>query len=406
MSKRLLQIDSCLNMLSTGRITESIGKLAKNQGWECYIVHGARYARPGSCMHPIRAVSKWGEYVHFAESLLLDNHGLASRKATRSVVEWIRQIKPDVIHLHCVHGYFLNYRLLFEYLNTTNIPLVWTFHDCWAFTGHCAHFVTASCKKWKTGCHDCPLRGDYPKSLVDRSYRNYAIKKNLFGGNQNLHIVAVSEWMASFTRESFLGEKDIRVIQNGVDLQKFKPVQESKGLGKQRFGIIGVASAWGKDKGLYDFYKLREVLSESEYDITLVGLTQKQIDKLPQGIKGIMRTESIEELARLYSSANVLVNPTYADSFPTVNMEALACGTPVITYRTGGGPEIVDEKTGVVVEQGDVEAITSVVQELKNFKAQEFQQLRKDCRKRAEECFDKDKCFERYISLYGELMQL
>lgn len=394
--KTLLQIDSCLNMLSTGRITESIGRLAKERGWDCYIVHGARYARPGSCMQSIQAVSKWGEYAHFAESLLFDNHGLASRDSTKAVIEQIKQVNPDIIQLHCVHGYYLNYKLLFEYLNTTNIPVVWTFHDCWAFTGHCAHFVTAGCEKWKNeGCHDCPLKGDYPKALIDRSSRNYRLKKEYFSANNNLHIVAVSEWLASFTRESFLGDKDIRVINNGVDIHVFKPYGEKS---SDRFNIVGVASAWNKDKGLYDFYQLREALP-TEFDITLIGLTVEQIKNLPQGIEGISRTDSVEQLAQLYSKANVLVNPTYADSFPTVNMEALACGTPVITYRTGGSPEIIDEKTGIVVEQGDIEGLITAIRKMENKPLSS-----KECRNRAVTLYDKDKRFADYVNLYESLI--
>lgn len=389
----LLQIDSCLNMLSTGRITESIGKLAIERGWNCYIVHGARYARPGSCMHSLQTVSKMGEYAHYAESLLFDNHGLASRSATRKVIEQIKQIKPDVIQLHCVHGYYINYRILFEYLNTTSIPVVWTFHDCWAFTGHCAHFVTVGCEKWKNeGCHNCPLKGEYPKSLIDCSIRNYNVKRILFGNNKNLHIVTVSEWLASFTKESFLGKKDIRVINNGVDTTKFKPCGEKSTV---KFRIVGVASSWNKDKGLHDFYKIRDIFHGNEYEIMMVGLSEKQISELPPGIIGITRTNSVEDLARLYSEANVLVNPTYADSFPTVNMEALACGTPVITYRTGGSPEIIDPKTGIVVEQGDIKGLISAIRKLKQ------NPLSSDeCRERAVSKYDKDKRFLDYINLY------
>ena len=393
---KLLQIDSCLNMLSTGRITESIGKLAIEKGWDVYIVHGARYARSGSCMKPFQSVNKWGEYAHFAEGLLLDNHGLASRNATKRVVELIKKIKPDLVQLHCIHGYYLNYKILFEYLNTTNIPVVWTFHDCWAFTGHCAHFVMVGCDKWKSGCFKCPLKGDYPKSFFDFSHRNYELKKRLFLSNTNLHIVAVSEWLANLTKLSFLGNKDIHVINNGVDINKFKPQSINK---KDKFKIIDVASSWGESKGLYDFYRLRELLPLNEYEITLIGLTSKQIDELPKGINGIVRTNSVEELAQLYSDADVLVNPTYADSFPTVNMEALACGTPVITYRTGGSPEIVDKDTGVVVEQGDVDGLVSAIKQLK-----EKPLNTNDCRMRALQRFDKDQRFVDYINLYEELI--
>ena len=394
---KLLQVDSCLNMLSTGRISESIGNLAKRRGWECYIVHGARYTRPGSCMQSIQSVSKWGEYVHYAESLLLDNHGLSSRAATRKVIDKIIQIKPDLIQLHCVHGYYINYKLLFELLNSTDIPVVWTFHDCWAFTGHCTHFVTADCEKWKNeGCHDCALKRDYPKSFVDCSERNFYLKKMLFSSNPDLHIVAVSDWLAGFVRESFLADKDIRVINNGVDINIFKPCAQKS---FKRFKLIGVASSWNKDKGLLDFYKLRKILPE-DYQITLIGLTHDQIKDLPQGIVGISRTDSAEQLAQLYSEANVMVNPTYADSFPTVNMEALACGTPVITYRTGGSPEIIDDKTGIVVEQGDIEGIVAALRKMKD------QPLSvDDCRSRAVNRYDKDKRFEDYVNLYEALIR-
>lgn len=398
MTKRLIQIDTCSNMLSTGRITESIGNLAKLRGWDCYLVHGARYVRPGSCMHSIQAETRIGEYLHYAEGLFFDNHGLASRNSTKQVIERIKELHPDIVHLHCIHGYYINYKLLFEYLNVTNIPVVWTFHDCWAFTGHCSHPVVANCNQWKDeGCHNCPSTNEYPKSFFDFSSRNYKLKKELFSANKNLHIVAVSEWLASYTRESFLADKDIRVINNGVDIQLFHPCAE-KSIGK--FKIIGVASAWGKDKGLYDFYKIREALPEDEYEIILVGLLEQQINDLPKGIKGVSRTNSVEELAKLYSEANVFINPTYADSFPSVNMESLACGTPVITYNTGGSPEIIDEKTGVVIKQGDINGLILAIKKMK-----EKSLSSQDCRKRAADCFDKEKRFSDYVNFYEELIK-
>lgn len=401
MSKKLLQIDSCLVTGSTGRITESVAQLAQSRGWECYIVHGGRYVKRPSCMKDIQSVSPAGEYLHYAESLLFDNHGLASRRATRKVVEQIKQIKPDVVQLHCVHGYYLNYKLLFEYLNSTNIPVVWTFHDCWAFTGHCAHFVTVGCEKWKTECFDCPLKGDYPKSFVDCSKRNYELKKALFSSNKNLHIVPVSDWMAKFVRESFLKDKEISVIKNGVDLNVFKPsVFDFDG----KIQILGVSGVWYKEKGLYDFYKLRELLDEERYEIIMVGLSKEQMNDLPQGIRGVVHTESVQELAELYASSTIFVNPTYADTFPTVNLEALACGTPVITYKTGGSPEAISDKTGWVVEQGDIGGVVSIIKSFEQRKENEVLAQRKACRKRAEQEFDKNKCFEKYMQLYENLI--
>lgn len=351
-------------------------------------------------MADIQSVSPAGEYLHCAESLLLDNHGLASRRATRRVVEQITRIKPDVVQLHCVHGYYLNYRILFEYLNSTNIPVVWTFHDCWAFTGHCAHFVTANCEKWKTGCYACPLKGDYPKSIVDCSKRNYELKKQLFGANKNMLIVPVSEWMADFVKQSFLKDKAIIVIKNGVDLSVFKvgiPKNDKK-------RILGVSGVWNKDKGLYDFYQLREKLDKEHFEIVLVGLSKDQLKELPDGIIGIEHTESVQELAELYASATVFVNPTYADTFPTVNLEALACGTPVITYKTGGSPEAVSTETGWVVEQGDIEGIAALVKSLEKKTETVIISQRKACRDRAEQEFDRNKCFEKYLQVYENLL--
>ena len=393
---KLLQIDSCLGILSTGKITESIAKLAMGRGWECYIMHGARFVGT-SLQKNYLVTSRIGEYIHFAESLLFDRHGLGSRLETKRIINKIKEIKPDIIQLHCVHGYYINYKYLFEYLNTTDIPVVWTFHDCWAFTGHCAHFVTADCNKWKEeGCHDCPLLKDYPKALTDRSKKNFSLKKELFSSNKNLHIVAVSRWLASYAKDSFLGNKDIRVINNGIDTKVFNPCSQKA---SDKFMILGVASAWNKDKGLFDFYKLRELLPIEDFDITLVGLSKEQVAQLPIGISGITRTNSVQELAKLYSKADVFVNPTYADSFPTVNMEALACGTPVITYRTGGSPEIIDCQTGFVVDQGNVTALANVIY---NVKEKPFSP--DECRKRAENLYNKEERFMDYIKLYEELI--
>lgn len=401
-NKRLLQIDTCLGVGSTGRITESIAQLAQSQGWECYIIHGARYVKRPSCMKDIQTVSKLGEYLHYAESLLFDNHGLASRCATKRVVEEIKKIKPDVIQLHCVHGYYLNYKILFEYLNTTNIPVVWTFHDCWAFTGHCAHFVTAGCEKWKTECHDCPLKGDYPKSLVDRSSKNYYLKKWLFTANKKIHIVPASDWLDGFVKQSFLKDKETVVIKNGVDLTVFHPSDKRQ---RDKFRILGVSGVWYKEKGLYDFYQLRELLDKEHFEIVLVGLSKDQLKELPDGLIGIEHTESVQELAELYSSSDVFVNPTYADTFPTVNLEALACGTPVITYRTGGSPEAVSEETGWVLEQGDVKGIAEIIKKLASNSQKEVEYQRNDCRNRAIQEFDRNTCFEKYVQLYERLLE-
>lgn len=393
----LLQINSSANASSHGKIAEAVGLLAMKQGWRSVIAYGRRMNPSKSEL--IHVGSGFDLKEHGLESRLLDNHGLASRKATKVFLKQVEEIKPDLIQLHNIHGYYLNYKMLFEYLNAHNIPVVWTLHDCWSFTGHCAHFVTAGCEKWKTGCYSCPLKGDYPKSFVDRSKRNYLLKKRLFGDYNNLHIVAVSDWLAGLVKQSYLKEKELTVIKNGVDLDVFKPLVSEE---FSKISILGVSGVWTKEKGLNDIFELWEKLDKSKYVITLVGLSAEQLSKLPQGIHGMQRTESIKELTKLYSSSNVLINPTYADTFPTVNLEALACGTPVVTYRTGGSPEAIDEKTGIVVEQGNVNALAEAIGAICS---KDRNQLRKDCRLRAEKEFNRNDRFEDYMNLYNSILK-
>lgn len=397
---KLLQINITANWGSTGKIAEAIGVAAMAHGWESYIAFG-RWCNP-SQSHLIKIGGRWDKYLHFAEQRIRDNEGLCSRSATKKLIRQIEEIKPDVVQLHNIHDHYLNYRLLFEYLNQTDIKVVWTFHDCWAFTGHCFHFVTKKCMRWQTSCYDCPLKNVYPKTLLDRSAKNYDLKKELFAGNKNLTIVPCSDWMAGFVKQSFLKDKRIEVIKNGVDLSVFYPLERD--ANNNKFSILAVSNVWNEDKGLGDIFKMRKLLPES-YRITIVGLTSKQVDALPVGIAGIERTQNVQELVRLYSDASVLINPTYADTFPTVNLEALACGTPVITYRTGGSPEAVSSETGWVVEQGDIETVALNVKSIVKMSKSEVLVQRKACRERAEQEFDKEKCFNRYLQLYNDLIE-
>lgn len=387
---KLLQINVTANWGSTGKIAESIGIRAIEHGWESYIAYG-RYSNP-SKSKLIRVGSNLETYIHFGLQRIFDNEGLNSNNATYRLIKKMEVIKPEIVHLHNIHDHFLNYKLLFEYLNKTDTKVVWTFHDCWAFTGHCFHFVIEGCMKWKNHCYKCPQKN----GLIDRSTKNFLLKKSLFSESKNLTIVPCSHWMASFVKESFLKERDIKIIHNGVDLKIFKPICEKKK--DDKFRIIAVSNVWPPYKGLGDIIKLRSMLS-SNYIITVVGLTAYQVQVLPVGIQGIQRTQNIQELVALYNEANVLINPTYSDTFPTVNLEALACGTPVITYKTGGSPEAVDERTGIVINQGDVTSLANAIMWLKKnpFSSEA-------CRQHAEKNFDKEKCFEDYIKLYEELL--
>lgn len=393
----LLQINITANWGSTGKIAEQIGVVAQNHGWTSYIAYGSFCNQSRNKL--IRVGCKASRYLHYAEQRVLDNEGQCSRVETRKLIKQIDELTPDIINLHNIHDHYLNYRILFKYLNQKDIKVVWTFHDCWAITGHCMHFMAKNCERWKTGCYDCLMRGEYPKSFLDCSNRNWKLKKNMFASNKNLTIVACSDWIAGYARESFLKDKCIEVIHNGCDIDVFSPQTRTQ---SDKFRIIAVSNVWYRNKGEDDIYKLRQMLPQQEYEIVMVGLSVEQARKLPDGIIGIQRTQNVQELAQLYSDADVLINPTYEDNFPTVNIEALACGTPVITYRTGGSPEAVDELTGAVIEQGD---IYSLCEKIKEFKLLDFkQEHNEDCRKRAVENFDKNKCFEKYIGLYESIL--
>lgn len=393
----LLQINVTANWGSTGKIAEDIGKLAIETGWESWIAYGR--GNPTSASKLIRIGNDLDMKFHVLQSRLLDNHGLASKKATEEFIRKIKDIKPDIIHLHNIHGYYLNYKILFEFLKAYNVPIIWTLHDCWSFTGHCAYYDFAKCSRWQTECYDCPQIRRYPASFgLDRCKNNFRDKKMALIGCNNMTLIPVSNWLKMELDKSFLSSYPSQTIHNGIDLSTFVPSPSYSDEGTKI--ILGVASVWNTRKGFDEFIKLRSILPIN-YRIILVGLSQKQISILPEGIIGIKRTEDVQHLAKLYSMADVFVNPTLEDNFPTTNLEALACGTPVITYRTGGSHEAIDENTGCVVEYQNIEELATkivFVSETRPFS-------RDACRKRACEFYDKQIVFRQYINLYSTLIK-
>lgn len=394
--KKLLQINVTANWGSTGKIAEDIGILAINSGWESFIGYGRKDADSSSYL--IKIGDSKDQKIHGLQSRILDNHGLASKNATKNFIEEIKFIQPDVIHLHNIHGYYINYPILFNFLKEWGGPVVWTLHDCWPFTGHCAHYTYVKCDRWKNKCGFCPQTSNYPASLLfDRSVKNLQDKKDAFLGLPNLTLVPVSDWLAGEVKQSFLRDYPVKVIKNGINLNVFKPIPNIKNPDNQKL-ILGVSSVWPDRKGLKDFIKLRNFLPE-EYKIKLVGLSPNQIKSLPSGIEGVSRTENINQLVEIYNLATVFVNPTLEDTYPTTNLEAIASGTPVITYKTGGSPEAVDDKTGIVTEPGNVLELADKIK----FVCENNPFSPEDCRKRAEELFDKNKNFQQYLGLYGFL---
>lgn len=393
----LFQINVTANWGSTGMIAEGIGQVALDKGWRSVIAYGRGH--PSSSSELIRIGTDLDMRVHALYSRLLDNQGLMSARATRKLVGQIETLKPDIIHLHNIHGYYLNYPILFNFLKNAKIPIVWTLHDCWSFTGHCAHFVTADCYKWESGCADCPLKSSYPKSIfLDKSCRNYIKKRDSFCSVANMTFVPVSRWIDGYLKESFLKNYPSTIIHNGIDTDLFKP--QNQGANNEIFKILGVASVWDKSKGLDGFIELSKMVS-SDSQIVLVGVTKEQMKLLPDNIVAVERTNDVGELVNLYSSSDVFVNLTYADTFPTTNLEALACGTPVITYRTGGSPEAVSEDTGLVVTQGDLQGVLNAINEIKRNGKKQYTTK---CRERAVRLFRKEDRYNDYIRLYDSIL--
>lgn len=352
----------CTNAMSgsVGKIARDISNTLLSRGHECVICYarGKNYAND----HAYRFESALSVYSHIIKARLFDSDGLHSKKATKDLISFLEKYKPDIVHLHCLHGYYINYPMLFEYLKKNQIKIVWTMHDCWAFTGHCSYFDTVRCSKWQKECRNCEQKKEYPRSIwMDRSQKNFIIKKRIFTSldASNVEIVTPSYWLKELIQKSFLSKYSVQVINNDVDYNFF--FIDSNIAIENR--VLGVANIWDDRKGLPDFIALSKLLP-SNFEILIVGASDRQIKMLNQyGIKAIKRTSNITELANLYRSSAILFNPTYQDNYPTVNVEAIACGLPVVTYRTGGSPEIIEKTSwGKVVEKNDY---TSIIDYLK-----------------------------------------
>jgi len=398
---KVLQINTICGSGSVGRIAVDIVHTVEAAGGEGMVAFGRRTA-PGN-VTSYKFGSNLDMGFHVLHTFFKGEHGFASSKQTAKLIHFINEYEPDIIHLHNIHGFYLDVEMLFWYLKQAGIPVVWTLHDCWSFTGHCAHFDYISCMKWKNACHNCPqYRQVYPYALFkDNSALNYERKKKAFTGVPNLTVVTPSRWLAGFAKQSYLGEYPVRVIPNGIALDKFCPTEKGlrKRLGlEEKFIILGVASMWEERKGYAYFEELADRLDDS-CQIILIGLSKKKMKTLHPKIHGVMRTNSMEELAEYYSMADVYVNTTLEDTFPTTNLEALACGTPVITFATGGSVESVDEKTGRVVPKGDTQALMQAIAQLRREPLK-----REDCLEKSRQ-YDKNDRFLDYLKLYEELLE-
>ncbi|WP_195939334.1 glycosyltransferase [Romboutsia sp. 1001713B170131_170501_G6] len=398
---KILQINSVCGLGSTGRIVTDLYKMLEEQSYECKIAYGRGNAPEG--IDSIKIGSKLDNYAHVFKTRVFDKHGFGSVNATKNFIEEVKGYDPDIIHLHNIHGYYINIEILFDYLKEANKPVVWTLHDCWAFTGHCSHFDYVGCDKWKNGCSNCNQKNEYPSSKVmDKSKVNYEKKKELFTSVKNMTIVTPSKWLANLVKESFLGKYNVEVINNGIDLDVFKPTESNfreKYNLQDKFIVIGVASVWTERKGFKYFIELAEKLSD-DYKIVMVGLNEKQMKELPKNIIGITRTNNVKELAQIYTAADVFVNPTLEDNFPTTNLEALACGTPVITFDTGGSIECINKNIGLVSQKNKNDALISDIEKVKQ---NIYRYKEKNCIEISKLLYNRNINYCKFIELYNKL---
>lgn len=383
---------------STAKIMLGIADVAEENGHEVMMSAGYSY-------HPLASLQgrytqiggAFGKIAHTYLSKFTGLNGCFSRFSTRRFLKKVKKYKPDVLHLHNIHGWYLHLPTLFSFIKKQDIRVVWTLHDCWAFTGKCVHFDKIGCDKWKTGCYQCPQLRNYPQTYIDRSKGMYARKKKWFTGVRDLTVVTPSQWLADLVKESFLKEYPVQVVHNGIDLSAFSPAasdfKTKRGLDGKLL-VLGVSMDWGENKGLDVFIELAKRLDE-RYQIVLIGTNEETDKLLPNNILSIHRTQDQKELTELYSAADVFVNPTREDTFPTVNIEALACGTPVVTFRTGGSPEILDESCGAVVEKNDISALQKEIERI----CIEKPYSGGACTSRAA-FFNKDEKFREYVKLY------
>ena len=393
---KVLQINTFGN-LSTGKIAVDIYRTLRAHGSEGAVAF-ARNEVPGD-VPSFKIGNPLSVYTDGVFTRLTDKAGHYSKGATEKLIKQIKEYDPDIIHLHNLHGYYINVPMLFDYLKDAGKPVVWTLHDCWAYTGHCCYYSMAGCEKWKThGCSKCPQKKAYPASIFkDNSSKNFSEKNQMFHSVKNLHLVCVSKWLDNELKASFLKDIPSRVIYNGIDTSVFKPSSGNfrikYNVGDKRI-VLGVASTWDTRKGLADFIGLSKILDE-RYKIVLVGLNDKQKASLPDNMLGIGRTDGPKELAEIYSASNVLFNASVEETFGLPNVESLACGTPVVAYNCTGIPETMTENDGYIVEPHDLKTVALKIGEIcdagKRIEVSSFR-------------FPKDKTYEAYMKLYEELV--
>ena len=400
--KKIVEIN-VTHLYSTGRIMFQIAEAARKEGMSVTTFSKkTRTAKKEKIDNHYLVGSVIENTLHRYFSWYTDFQDCGTYFGTRKLIRQLKKIQPDIIHLHDVVGWYINISLLFKYLKKANIPVVWTFHDCWAYTGRCIYYDYVKCEKWMNGCNGCIQLDGYPSTkLFDHASWNYKRKKKLFTSLDNMTIVTPSEWLKKETKKSFLKKYPCIVINNGIDTSIFKPrksnFREQYGLEEKKI-VLGVASNWGQIRKGYKYMLYLADNLDEDYKVVIVGLDENEVDCIPDNIVSINKTSDDKKLAEIYSAADVFVNPTLEDNYPTTNMEAIACGTPIVTFETGGSVETVTEYSGMVVPQKDVEKLKNAVEYVAENEEKYFQR----CVEMGK-TFDKKLRFKEYIDLFRKI---
>lgn len=402
--KTIVGINS-FNFGSTGKVMTSIAKQARANEIDYWVaVPTSRSTKKHNLINQLYIGNRLSRNISLLLGWMTGYQECYSILSTYSFLKKLNELKPDCIHLHNLHNGYLNLGMLFRYIKKHHIPVVWTLHDCWAFTGQCPHFTMVKCERWKTGCHDCSQINVYPASCVDITKTMWKLKKKWFTGVPNMTIVTPSQWLADLVKQSYLKDYPVKVINNGIDLNVFKPTEshfrEEHGIKPNEHMLLGVAFDWGKRKGIDVFLELSKRLPIN-YRIVLVG-TNDDIDKqLTDCIVSIHRTQNQAELAEIYTAADLFVNPTREEVLGLVNIEALSCGTPVLTFNTGGSPECIDETCGSVVQCDNVDAMEREIKSIC-----ETQRFSNEAFISHASRFDMKEKYSEYIALFEEVISL
>lgn len=398
---KILMINSVCGIKSTGRICTDLAVMLEQRGHEVKIAYGRESVPENYRKYAVRIGSDTDVKLHGLKARVADASGFGSTAATKRFIQWVKEYDPDVIHLHNIHGYFLDVRALFDYLRTCGKPILWSFYDCWSFTGHCAHFDFNGCHKWQTECYNCKFLEEYPKSLFDFSKRNYKIKRSLFTDIPNLQLIVPSAWMQAMAEQSYMKDYPCRVLPNGIDTARFYPrendIKAQYGIEDQKL-LVGVSSVWQKMKGIDYLNRLAEALPKDQYRLLLVGSCGKGAQIHPDILR-VDHTNSVDELCQIYTAADVFVNPTLQETQGLTTIEAFACGTPGVVFRAGGAAECIDDTCGIAVDRDDYEGLLQAVRRI----CESGGYSSRACVEKAAQ-YSKDACYKAFLELYDTIV--